>query len=72
MIEEARPHNGRKTVSSIHGAGKTGLLHVKNGIKTLFNTIHKNKHKIDSRHKCKIRHYKTLRGIHRPTTHSLT
>ena len=46
----------RKIVSSIHGAGKTGLLRVKNEIKTLFNTIHKNKLKIDSRPKYKTRH----------------
>ena len=46
----------RKIVSSIHGAGKTGLLHVKNEIKTLFNTIHKNKLKIDSRPKYKTGH----------------
>jgi len=55
MIKEARLHNGRKIVSSIHGAGKTGLLHVKNEIKTLFNTIHKNKLKIDSKPKYKTK-----------------
>ena len=56
MIKEARLHNGRKIVSSIHGAGKTGLLHAKNEIKTLFNTIHKSNLKIDSRPKYKTRH----------------
>ena len=37
-----------KTASSISGAGKTGQLHVKkNEIRTLPNTIHKNKLKMD-------------------------
>ena len=34
----------------------------KNEIRTLPNTIHKNKLKMDSRPKCKTGHYKTLRG----------
>ena len=42
LIKEARIFNGEKTVSSISGAGKTGQLHVKNEIRTLPNTIHKN------------------------------
>ena len=29
LIKEARVYNGEKTASSISGAGKTGLLHVK-------------------------------------------
>ena len=29
MMKQARLYNGEKTVSSINGAGKTGLLHVK-------------------------------------------
>jgi len=29
MTKEARIYNREKTVSSIHGAGKTGQLHVK-------------------------------------------
>jgi len=37
----------------------------KNEIRTLPNTIHKNKFKMDQRSKCKARHYKTLRGKHR-------
>ena len=36
-----------KTVFSISGAGKNGQLHVKNEIRTLPNTIHKNKLKMD-------------------------
>ena len=47
MTKEARIYNGEKTVSSISGAGKTEHLHVKNEIRTLFNTIHKNKLKMD-------------------------
>ena len=40
-------YNGEKTASSISGAGKIGQLHVKNEIRTLPNTIHKNKLKMD-------------------------
>ena len=47
LIKEARIYNGEKTASSISGAGKTGQLHVKNEIRTLTNTIHKNKLKMD-------------------------
>ena len=47
MIEELRIHVGEKTVSSIGGAQKTRQLHVKNEIRTLCNTIHKNKLKMD-------------------------
>ena len=39
--------NGEKTVPSISGAGKTGQLYVKNEIRTLPNTIHKNELKMD-------------------------
>ena len=37
----------------------------KNEIRTLPNTIHKDKLKMDERPKCKTRNYKTLRGKHR-------
>ena len=47
MTKEARIYNGEKTVPSITGAGKTGQLYVKNEIRTLLNTIHKNKLKMD-------------------------
>ena len=47
LTKEARIYNGEKTVSSISGAGKTGQLHVKNEIRTLPNTVHKNKLKMD-------------------------
>ena len=47
LIKEARIYNGENTASAISGAGKTGQLHVKNEIKTLANTIHKNKLKMD-------------------------
>ena len=43
FTKEARIYNGAKTASSINGAGKTGQLHVKNEIRTLPNTIHKDK-----------------------------
>jgi len=48
MTKEARLYNGGKTFSSISGARKTEQLYVKkNGIRKLFNSTHKNKHKID-------------------------
>ena len=42
MTKEAKIYNGEKTVSSISDAEKTGQLHVKNEIRTLPITIHKN------------------------------
>ena len=56
---------GAKTASSINDAGKIGQLHVKEGIRTLPNTTHKDKLKMDQRPKCETRNYKTLRGKHR-------
>ena len=47
FTKEARLYNGAKAASSINGAGKTGQLHVKNEIRTLPNTIHKDKLKMD-------------------------
>ena len=47
LTNEARIHNGAKTAFSINGAGKTGQLHVKNKIRTLPNTIYKDKLKMD-------------------------
>ena len=46
LTKEARIPNGAKTASSINGAGKTGQLHEKNEIRTLPNTIHKDKFKM--------------------------
>ena len=46
LTKEAKIYNGAKTDSSINGAGKTGLLRVKE-IRTLPNTIHKDKLKMD-------------------------
>ena len=46
LTKEARIYNGEKTASSINGAGKTGQL-LKNEIRTLPNTIHKEKLKMD-------------------------
>ena len=46
LIKDARIYNGEKTASSVSGAGKTGQLHVKEEIRTLPNTIHKNKLKM--------------------------
>ena len=47
FTKEARIYSGAKTTSSINGAGKTGQLHVKNEIRTLSNSIHKDKLKMD-------------------------
>ena len=47
--------------------GKLDSYMVKNDIRTLPNTIHKDKLKMDSRPKCKTRKYKTLRGKHSRT-----
>ena len=47
LTKEAKIYNGAKTASSINGAGKTGQLHVKNEIRTLSNSIHKDKLKMD-------------------------
>ena len=47
LTKKARIYNGAKTASSINGAGKTGQLHVKNEIRTLLNTICKDKFKMD-------------------------
>ena len=47
LTKEARIYNGAKTASSINGSGKIGQLHVKNAIRTLPNTIHKDKFKMD-------------------------
>ena len=46
MTNEARIYNGKKTVSSVNGAGKTDSYMEKNEIKAFSNTIHKNKLKI--------------------------
>ena len=47
LTKEARIYNGAKTASSINGAGKTGQIHVRNEIRTLPNTIHKDKLKME-------------------------
>ena len=48
MTKEARLHNVGKTVSLTNIAGETGQPHVKkNEIRSFFNTIHKNKLKVD-------------------------
>ena len=47
LIKEPRIYDGEKTASSISGAGKTGQIHVKNEIRAHFNTIQKNKLKMD-------------------------
>ena len=47
LTKEARIYNGEKTISLPSSSGKTGQLLVKNETRTLSNTIHKNKFKMD-------------------------
>ena len=48
LTKEARINNGEKTISLTSGAGKTGQSLVKkNETRTLSNTIHKSKLKMD-------------------------
>ena len=47
LPKEARIYNGEKTISLTSVAGKTGQPHAKNETRTLSNTIHKNKLKMD-------------------------
>ena len=47
LTKEARIYNRAKTASLINGAGKTGQLLEKNEIKTLPNTTHRDKLKMD-------------------------
>ena len=47
LTKEARIYNGGKTISLTIGAGKTGQPLVKNDTRTLSNTTHKNKLKMD-------------------------
>ena len=47
LTKEARIYNGEKTIPLTSGAGKTGQPLVKNEIRTLSNTILKNKVKVD-------------------------
>ena len=68
MKKQARTYSGGRTVSSISDAGKTGQIHVKNEIRTLSNTIQKNKLKMDQGPKHKARYYKTSRGKPRQNT----
>ena len=46
LTKEARIYSGEKTISLTSGAGKTGQPLVKNEIRTLSNSIHKNKLKM--------------------------
>ena len=47
LIKKGRIYSGEKTASSIRGARKSRQLHVKTEIRTLTNTIYKNKLKMD-------------------------
>ena len=47
LTKEARIYNGDKIAFSISGTGKTGQPLAKNETRTLSNTIHKHKLKMD-------------------------
>ena len=47
LTKEAKIYNGEKTISLTSGAGKTGQPLVKSETRTLSNTTHKNKLKMD-------------------------
>ena len=48
LTKKARIYKGEETISLTSGAGKTGQPHIKkNETRTLSNTIHKNKLKMD-------------------------
>jgi len=47
LTKEAKIYNVEKTISLTSGAGKTRQSPVKNETRTLSNTIHKNKCKMD-------------------------
>ena len=47
LTKEARIYNGEKTISLTTGAGITGQQQIENETRTLSNTIHKNKLKMD-------------------------
>ena len=47
LTKEAKIYNGERTISLTSGAGKTHQPLVKNETRTLSNTIHKNKLKMD-------------------------
>ena len=64
LTKEARIYNREKTISLTSGAGKTGQPLVKNETRTLSNTIHKNKFKMDYRSRHKTRNYKSPREEH--------
>ena len=68
LTKEARIYNGKKTTSLTSGAGKTGQPLVKNETRTLSNTIHKNKLKMDYRSKSNTINCKTTRWKHRQNT----
>ena len=41
MTRESGAYSGEKTITSINGTGKAGQVHIKNGIRTFSNSIHK-------------------------------
>jgi len=65
VTKETGIYNGEKTVSSVDAAGKTEQPCIRNETRTLPNTIHKSKLKMDLRPRCKAGHCKTPRRKHR-------
>ena len=71
LTNEVKIYYGSKIVSSMSAAVKTGQLHAKNEMRTLLNTIHKDKPKMDYRPKCKNQNYKYLRIKHTYTLYDI-
>ena len=67
LIKEERLSIGRKTVSSINGAGKIDIHMQKDETRPLSFTIHKDKLKMDERSKCETRFHQNPRGEHSNT-----
>ena len=65
MTKETRIYNGEKTVSSVDAAGKSKQPCVKNESRTLPDTIHGSKLRMDLRPRYKAEHCKTPRRKHR-------
>ena len=65
MTKEERLSTGKKTVSSINGAGKLDIHMQKNETGPFSYTIHKDKFKMDERSNCEKVIHQNPRGEHR-------
>ena len=72
LTKEAGAYNGAKTVSSINGVGRSGMVHAKKKRKEKKKetrspnySIHQNKLKMNKRLKHKLQHHNSPQGKHR-------